>query len=88
MKNILCFLRFIGLFLNLEEDIRLAKEKEVQEMVEINHKTTFHALDLMKNEDFIKALPIFNDQDDMHMRSENHIDFCDDLLNPIGKVSH
>ena len=54
-----CFLRFIGLVLGIPEDIRVTKEKEVQDMVRKNQENTLHALDCMKKENvgFLNALP-------------------------------
>lgn len=87
--------------MNLEEKIKETKEKEVQEMVDLNHKTTFQALDLMKNENFVKALPIFNGETEDHNEMPNDPMFngekedqnqkpknpCDELLNPIATGS-
>ena len=54
-----CFLRFIGLVLGIPEDIRVTKEKEVQDMVRKNQENTLLALDCMKKENvgFLNALP-------------------------------
>ena len=61
LTQTLCFLRFIGLVLDIPEDIRSTKEREVQEMVRLNQESTLCALDCMKKENigshFLNALP-------------------------------